>query len=159
MLVFVSALCVFSRRKETVMRAINDVKKQLQLIVFGACVCVSLKGIKLLPRLYSAYFQLARGLVFGLVSASANPPHLPSVSQWRVHFSCGWSIQERRGYQWLLINLALCSLTKKQRNKVEFQCREIITITMSIVLDHALNRDFHTGHDNMRLDQRQMKLH
>lgn len=32
-------------------------------------------------------------------------------------------------------------------------------MTMSVVLDDALNRDFHTGHDNMRLDQRQMKLH
>lgn len=36
-----------------------------------------------------------------------------------------WSIQERRGYQWLLINLTLCPLTKKQRNKVEFQCRRL----------------------------------
>lgn len=51
------------------MRAINDVKKQLQLILLRP-VCVRLKGIKLLQRLYSAYFQLAPGLVFGLVSAS-----------------------------------------------------------------------------------------
>lgn len=28
-----------------------------------------MKGIKLLLHLYTAYFQLARGLVFGLVSA------------------------------------------------------------------------------------------
>lgn len=37
--------------------------------------------------------------------------------------------------------------------------QEIITITMSVVPDHALDRDFHTGRDNMRLHQRQMKLH
>lgn len=37
--------------------------------------------------------------------------------------------------------------------------REIITITIDTVLDHALNEDFHTDRDNMRLDQRQMKLH
>lgn len=50
------------------MRAINDMKKQLDLILLrSACRC--LKGIKLLPHLYSAYFLLAPGPVFGLVSA------------------------------------------------------------------------------------------
>lgn len=44
------------------MRAIKDVKKQLHL--WG--LCVTLKGIKLLP----ANFQLAQDLVFGLLSAS-----------------------------------------------------------------------------------------
>lgn len=37
--------------------------------------------------------------------------------------------------------------------------QEIITITKSAALDHALDRDFHTGQNNVRLDQRQMKLH
>lgn len=37
--------------------------------------------------------------------------------------------------------------------------QEIITITKSTVLDHALDRDFHTGQNNVRVDQRQMKLH
>lgn len=50
------------------MREINDMKKQLDLILLRS-VCCCLKGIKLLQHLYSAYFPLARGPVFGLVSA------------------------------------------------------------------------------------------
>lgn len=44
------------------MSSIIDMKKQLHSMLSGACVCVcdTLKGIKLLPHLYSAYFELAR---------------------------------------------------------------------------------------------------
>lgn len=79
--------------------------------------CVSLKGIKTSPRLYSANSQLAPGL--SVWSSYCQQTSVMSTLQlW-------WRIQERRGYQWLLINLTLCLLTKKQRNKVEFQCSSL----------------------------------
>lgn len=51
-------------------RAINDVEKNPNNYSWYFWrLRVSMKGIKLLLHLYAAYFQLARGLVFGLVSA------------------------------------------------------------------------------------------
>lgn len=38
-----------------------------------------MKGIKLLPRLCSARFELAQGLVFGLVSASGSSEEYTSA--------------------------------------------------------------------------------
>lgn len=60
------------------MRAINDMEKPITVDTFGA-MCFSLKGIKLLLRLYSAYFELAQGLVFGLVSASSSSEEYTSA--------------------------------------------------------------------------------
>lgn len=113
-------LCVFSlRERKTMMRAINDVKeRQLQFILLGPRALVW-KGL--------TYCRVCILLTFNWLKPSCLVLLVPAGPRFPVKstLQLWWSIQERRGYQWLLINLALCSLTKKQRNKVEFQCRRL----------------------------------